>query len=145
MKKTEIKYGIIDIPEGTILCKIEKGGDKDGTARYRFVDTGKKTNKRSIALISNETIMLDLYDAMWARTPNGFVKAQDKITWYASYKEASNAYASLTNRKRKILITILVLALVAGTIFLAYKFYKAKKTTYNTTINTDISNEIQLD
>ena len=87
MKKPTIQYGIIDIPEETVLCNIEKGGDKNGTARYRFVDNGHRTENKHIALVSNETLLPDLYEALWARTKNGWVKTQDKITWYSSYQE----------------------------------------------------------
>ena len=144
MKKTEIKYGIIDAPAATPLCSMEKGGDKDGKARYRFVDTGKKTDKRIIALVTTETIMRDLYGAPWAHTPQGWVKAEDKITWYSSYKEASNMLASLTNRKQKILITVLLLIAFAGIAYIIYKTYKNKINTpiVDTTINIDIDNEI---
>lgn len=146
MKKTNIQYGVIDIPAGTTLCNIEKGGDKNGTARYRFVDNGHRTESRHIALVSNETLLPDLYGALWARTKNGWVKAQDKITWYSSYREASNAYASLTNRKRKILLTVLLVILAALITYLVYKICKNKINIPNVepTINTDID-EIPLD
>jgi hypothetical protein len=144
MTKTEIKYGIIDTPVGTPLCSMEKGGDKDGKARYRFVDTGKKIDKRIIALVTTETVMRDLYGAPWAHTPQGWVKAEDKITWYSSYKEASNMLASLTNRKQKIVITILLLIAFAGIGYIIYKTYKSKINTpiVDTTINIDLDNEI---
>ena len=146
MKKPTIQYGIIDIPEGTVLCNIEQGGDKNGTARYRFVDNSHRIDKRHIALVSNETLLPDLYGALWARTKNGWVKTQDKITWYSSYQEASNAYASLTNRKRKILLTVLLVILAALVTYLVYKICKNKINIPNVepTINTDID-EIPLD
>ena len=146
MKKPTIQYGIIDIPEKTVLCNIEKGGDKNDTARYRFVDNGHRTESRHIALVSNETLLPDLYGALWARTKNGWVKTQDKITWYSSYREASNAYASLTNRKRKIILTVLLVILAALVTYLVYKICKNKINIPNVEppINTDID-EISLD
>ena len=146
MKKPTIQYGIIDSPEKTVLCNIEKGGDKNDTARYRFVDNGHRTENRHIALVSNETLLPDLYGALWARTKNGWVKTQDKITWYSSYREASNAYASLTNRKRKIILTVLLVILAALVTYLVYKICKNKINIPNVEppINTDID-EISLD
>ena len=135
MKKSNTTYGVIDIPAGTILCKMENGGDKDGKARYRFADTGKKTSSRLVALVTNETLMPDLYGAQWAHTDKGWVKAEDKITWHGSYREASNALASVTNRKRKVLMTILIIVLAAGIGYLIYKYYKHYKMTTNGTTN----------
>ena len=126
MKKNTTKYGVIIIPKGTVLCTMEKGGDKDGKARYRFSDSGKRTASRLVALVSDETIMNDLYDAPWAHTDKGWVKAEDKITWYNSYKEASDALASLTNRKRKIILWILIAVLFAALGYLIYKHYQGK-------------------
>ena len=146
MKKNTIKYGVIDIPAGTILCNIEKGGDKDGKAIYRFTDSGKKTSSRIISLVTNETTMPDLYGATWAHTKNGWVKAEDKITWYSNYKEASNAYASLTNRTRKVIRTILLILLAVGIGYLAYKLIKQRR--FNTTVQTHIdipTDEIPMD
>ena len=127
MNKKKIKYGILIVPQGTPLCTMEKGGDKDNKARYRFSNTGKKTSARLISLVTNETVMPDLYGAPWAHTKEGWVKAEDKITWFNSYKEASKTLASLTNRKRKILIGIVIAVIIAATAYLVYKHYQGKK------------------
>lgn len=146
MKTKNTQYGIVDIAPGAVLCRMEKGGDKDGKAIYRFSDTGERTTKRHIALVTNETLMNDLYGAPWAHTAKGWIKAEDKITWYSSYKEASNAYASLTNRKRKIVLTVLIMLLITLISILIYKIYKNKcnQPPIQTPLNTDI-NEIPMD
>ena len=121
--KKQPTYGIIDIPKQTAICNMEKGGDKDGKAGYRFVGTGTYTAKRLIALVSSETVMTDLYGATWAHTKKGWVKAQDHITWYNTYKEASNALASLTNRKRKIILGLSIAVLIAAIAYLTIKHW----------------------
>ena len=146
MKKSSIQYGVMDVHAGTILCRLEKGGDKDSKAIYRFSPTGEKTSSRIISLVTNETTMPDLYGATWAHTKNGWVKAEDKITWYSNYKEASNAYASLTNRKRKVIRTILLLLLAIGIGYIAFKYIKQRRLT--TTVQTPIdipTDEIPMD
>lgn len=121
MKKDTIKYGVINIPPGSVLCTLEKGGDKDNQAQYRFASTGQKNKKKIVALVSNETTMQDLYGDTWAHTKNGWIKAQNYITWYDSYIEASNAYASITNRKQKITIVMLLSIAIIGIIYLVKK------------------------
>lgn len=143
MKQTNIQYGIINVPEGAVLCKIEQGGDKNGQALYRFVNSGSKTEKKHIAIVTHESLLPDLYGALWAKTKKGWIKVQNYITWYSSYNEAANAYASLTNRKRKIILTLLVMILTALFAYIIYKIGKNKLNNpiVDTTFNIDISNE----
>lgn len=147
MAKKNIRYGIIDIPQNTVLCTMEKGGDSENKARYRFSDTGKRTSSRLVALVSDETVMTDLYGAPWAHTDKGWVKAEDKITWCNSYKEASEKLASLTNRKRKIILWILTAVLVAVTVYLVYRHFKntADINPIIETPETPIPDEIPMD
>ena len=143
MKKDNIQYGVLDIPAQTVICKLEKGGDRDNKATYRFAMTGRTTKKRHIALVTNETLMTDFYNAKWAHIPFGWVKAEDKITWFNSYKEAAQEKASRTNRKQIITRTILIIMLIAAIAFIAYKIYKHKNT-FNNPINIDI-NDIPME
>lgn len=131
MKKNEVKYGIAALPKGAALCAIEKGGDKDNKATFRFSDTHKVLDKAQYLLVTNEIVMNDLYSDEWLYHKGYWIKADGKITWYASYKEASHAKASLTNRKSKIARIILVLMLVALIVYLTYKLIKSHKNTLN--------------
>ena len=124
MKKKETKYGVIDIPQGTIICTMEKGGDKDNKAGYRFSNSGKRTDSRIVALVTDETVMQDVYGDDWAHTKEGWIKTGDNITWYQSYKEAANALASKTRRKRRIIRIIIIAITLAAVGYTAYKIYK---------------------
>lgn len=146
MKKQEIRYGVIDIPAGSALCTLEKGGDKDNKATYRFSDTDKRTTKRLVALITTETILQDYYNAQWAYTKKGWVKAENHITWYNSYKEAADALHAKTNRKKKILIGLLAATLTIAIGYMIYKFRnKTDITIQSTTNETLIPDEIPMD
>lgn len=145
-------YGIIDIPKGSAICTMEKGGDKDNKAGYRFAGTGSYTDKRLVALVSSETVMTDLYGALWAHTPKGWIKAQDHTTWYKSYKDASHALASLTNRKRKIVLGITIAVLIAAIIYIWIKYRRksdiaipAAEPVVEPAIENPIPDEIPMD
>lgn len=127
MAKDTSKYGIVDIPKATIVCDIEKGGDKDGTARYRFSDNGKRTTRRIVALVNDDVTLPDLYGALWMRTKQGWVKIEDNVKWYDSYSQAHNAYRSYIIHSPYIFWGIITVALIGLT---AYILYKRKHTTY---------------
>lgn len=130
---------------------MENGGDKDGKAIYRFSDTGKRTTCETHALISDETVMKDLYGDDWAHIKKGWVKAGDKIAWYDSYTEASQALAKKKTWRRTLIrvLPFVILAALVG--YLIYKYYKKTTTTLQieptieTPIETAIENEIPLD
>lgn len=129
--KPKIKYGIAIIPKGSALCTLEKGGDKDGKAMFRFSETHTYTPKTQCILITNETIMYDLYGAEWVRCNKKWVKADGKITWYNSYEEAVKVKASATNRKQKnirIMLTIMITVLIG---YIIYKLIKNRNNTPN--------------
>lgn len=107
------KYGIAEIPKGTILCSLEKGGDKDNLARHRFVESGKCTTKKIIKIVTDELVLQDLYDENWILIGQEWVKAEDIITWYDSYEKARNAYKSLTHYNRKLIIWVLITTILA--------------------------------
>lgn len=125
MAKKEIKYGVISIPKGTVICTMENGGDKDGKAIYRFSDSGKRTTCTTHALISDETVMKDLYGDVWAHIKEGWVKAGDKITWYGSYKAATEALSKKKTWRKTLfrIAPIIIIAALAG--WYLYKRYKA--------------------
>lgn len=122
MAKDTSKYGVAIIPENTFICTIEKGGDKDDIARYRFTETGKRTSKQIITIVTDDIILPDLYGEPWVRTPQGWVKAGDKITWYNSYEEARKVYKKLTKYNQKLTIYICLTAIAAIIGYLIYKY-----------------------
>lgn len=144
MRKKPTKYGVIDIPAGSVICTLENGGDKDGKAMYRFSDSGKRTANRLIALVTGETIMQDLYGDMWAHTPKGWVKAEKYTTWYESYKEASDKMAALTHRHKRVLKYLLAAAITGLTGYLIYKYLKNKTTNITPPVETPATDEIPL-
>ena len=142
MKKQNIKYAVIDIPAGTALCTLEKGGDKDNKAIYRFSDTNQRTTKRIIAIASSETILTDLYNAQWAYTKKGWIKTENHIKWYQSYQEAKQELRNKTHQTKKNIIIILITCIA---ITIIYKIIKHKKTNTTNATETTNTNEIPLD
>lgn len=130
---------------------MENGGDKDGKAIYRFADTGIRTDRITHTLISDETIMKDLYGNKWAHTKKGWVKADDKITWYDSYTEATHALAKKKTWRRTLIRVLPFVILAALVAYLIYKHCKNTASTLqiDTTIETPIEpiipDEIPMD
>ena len=154
MKKNIIKYGVAQIPIGIAICSLEKGGDKKNKARYRFSDTGKRTTKKTIKLITDEIIVTDLYNAPWIKIKEGWVKAENRITWYDNYAEATQALSKKKHGRKYLIYLVPILILTVLAIRYFYGKYKASSITTATapaaepiieTTQTVIPDEIPMD
>ena len=137
-KNKTTRYGTLTILKGAVYCTIENGGDNKGKAVIRFSDNGKRATNTQTILITDELATTDFYGDTWIHTKKGWIKAEDRLTWYNTYKEAKEAVYGKNHTKRKILLIIPIVILVA---VIAYKLYKRKQTT--PIIETP--NEIQMD
>ena len=90
-KNKTTRYGTLTILKGAVYCTIEKGGDNKGKAVIRFSDNGKRATNTQTILITDELVTTDFYGDTWIHTKKGWIKAEDRLTWYNSYKEDKEA------------------------------------------------------